>query len=128
MTTTQAAAHTFTGLMIARLGLGTFEAAFGGAVVLYFCELWNFQYVIARFDVFNSFLLYQGRVRYSHRILVRVCSRRRGIWGAHRLRDSTCQGVDCELEVAFSVGGMFCQTECKSCTNVVPSRAHQQYS
>ncbi|KAG1745281.1 major facilitator superfamily domain-containing protein [Suillus lakei] len=34
--TSMATAHTFTGLMIARLGLGTFEAAFGGAVVLYF--------------------------------------------------------------------------------------------
>lgn len=34
--TSMATAHTFTGLIIARLGLGTFEAAFGGAVVLYF--------------------------------------------------------------------------------------------
>ncbi|KAG2036768.1 major facilitator superfamily domain-containing protein [Suillus americanus] len=34
--TSMATAHTFTDLMIARLGLGTFEAAFGGAVVLYF--------------------------------------------------------------------------------------------
>ncbi|OJA12537.1 hypothetical protein AZE42_07177 [Rhizopogon vesiculosus] len=32
---TQAAAHNFTGLIIARLGLGTFEAAFGGPVMLY---------------------------------------------------------------------------------------------
>ncbi|KAG2064295.1 MFS general substrate transporter [Suillus decipiens] len=34
--TSMAVTHTFTGLMIARLGLGTFEAAFGGSVVLYF--------------------------------------------------------------------------------------------
>ncbi|OAX35080.1 MFS general substrate transporter [Rhizopogon vinicolor AM-OR11-026] len=33
--TSMAAAHNFTGLMIARLGLGTFEAAFGGTVMLY---------------------------------------------------------------------------------------------
>lgn len=58
------------------------------------------------FDVFNSFLLYQGRVRYSHCILVWVCSRRRGIWGAYRLRNPTRQGVNCELEVTFSAWGM----------------------
>ncbi|KAG1736129.1 major facilitator superfamily domain-containing protein [Suillus paluster] len=34
--TSMAVAQNFTGLMIARLGLGTFEAAFGGAVALYF--------------------------------------------------------------------------------------------
>ncbi|KAJ8595816.1 MFS general substrate transporter [Rhizopogon salebrosus TDB-379] len=34
--TSMAAAQSFTGLMIARLGLGTFEAAFSGSVVLYF--------------------------------------------------------------------------------------------
>jgi len=34
--TSMATAYDFTGLVIARLGLGTFEAAFGGSVVLYF--------------------------------------------------------------------------------------------
>jgi hypothetical protein len=37
--------------MIARFGLGTFEAAFSGSVVLYFCEFGRFLSVLAEFDV-----------------------------------------------------------------------------
>jgi len=49
--TSMAAAHSFTDLMIARLGLGTFEGAFGVSVILYLCELGIFLSVLAEFDV-----------------------------------------------------------------------------
>jgi hypothetical protein len=48
---TQAAAFNFTSLVVARLALGTCEAAFGCCVVMYFCEFERSQYPIAGFEV-----------------------------------------------------------------------------
>jgi len=100
---TQAAAHDFTDMLIARFCLGTFEAAFGGSVVLYFCEFDELSGVWLLYLTPSSFLLYQGRVRYSHRILVWICSCCGCIRRALCTWDSTRQGVDCELEVTFLV-------------------------
>jgi len=51
----------------ARLGLGTFEAAFGGSVLLYFCEFAGFDCGTAGFDVLQlSTILRLSMVLASH--------------------------------------------------------------
>ena len=97
--------------MVARVGLGVFEAGFGPGIPLYYSR----HLLITRHTsthstltlVYYSIVLYEARARLTPCLLVRIRSPGRRIWRSHCLWDTTRSRCDRELASPFHYRGLF---------------------
>jgi hypothetical protein len=93
--------------MVARVGLGVFEAGFGPGIPLYFSRHLSITRHNTLTLAYYSIVLYEARARLTPCLLVRIRSPGRRIWRCHCLWDTTRSRYDRELASAFHYRGLF---------------------